>query len=79
MNSMIIYLNKIDDITNFLKITNNSSGKFYIKSDKYIVDGKSLLGLFSLDLSKPIILEYDKTIDKDVIESLKKYEVKDII
>ena len=79
MNSMIIYLNKIDDITNFLKITNNSSGEFYIKSDKYIVDGKSLLGLFSLDLSKPIILEYDKTIDKDVIESLKKYEVKDII
>ena len=76
---MIIYLNKIDDITNFLKITNNSSGEFYIKSDKYIVDGKSLLGLFSLDLSKPIILEYDKTIDKDVIESLKKYEVKDII
>lgn len=79
MNSMIIYLNKIDDITNFLKITNNSSGEFYIKSDKYIVDGKSLLGLFSLDLSKPIILEYDKTIDKEVIESLKKYEVKDII
>lgn len=79
MNSMIIYLNKIDDITNFLKITNNSSGEFYIKSDKYIVDGKSLLGLFSLDLSKPIILEYDETIDNNVIESLRKYEVKDVI
>lgn len=79
MNSMIIYLNKINDITNFLKITNNSSGEFYIKSDKYIVDGKSLLGLFSLDLSKPITLEYDKTVDKDVIESLRKYEVKDVI
>lgn len=29
------------------------------KQDNYVVDGKSIMGLFSLDLSRPISVEFE--------------------
>lgn len=38
----------------FVELARNVDGDINVAHDKYVVDGKSLLGLMSLDLSKPI-------------------------
>lgn len=52
----------IDNITK-VKEFNNLTLKFPcdidVVSSRYVVDGKSLMGLFSLDLSKPVVVRFD--------------------
>lgn len=43
----------------FCAVAANKSGYVTLKSGRYIVDGKSILGIFSLDLSFPIELEVE--------------------
>lgn len=49
-----IYLKSIEDIQDFIQSTNNFTSDFDLFSGRYIVDGKSIMGVLSLDLSKPI-------------------------
>lgn len=52
------------------------SGDFELISGKYIVDAKSILGLFSVDLSKPVTLriEGDDSKLNEVLEAIKEYK-----
>lgn len=52
-----INLCSIQSVKDFVTQTNNFTGDITLKSDRYIVDGKSIMGIFSLDLSKPIEVE----------------------
>ena len=45
-----------------------------LKSGKYVVDAKSILGIFSLDLSQPITVEAYSDDCDDLLERLKKFE-----
>ena len=46
-----------------------------LRSGRYVVDAKSILGIFSLDLSKPVTLEiYDDNCD-DLLEEIKSFVV----
>jgi len=51
---MKILINKTNDVTEFYNICTRYSGDIDVSSDKYVVDGKSVLGLFSLALDKPV-------------------------
>ena len=55
---MKIYLRTFKDVNDFAKITENLDCEVVVESEdrKYRVDGKSILGLYSLDLSMPLIL-----------------------
>ena len=46
-------------------------------SERYVVDAKSILGLFSVDLSKPVLLRIDVEENKreEVLEAIKEYRV----
>ena len=52
-------------------------GEFELISGKYIVDAKSILGLFSVDLSKPVVLRIDieKTKIEEVLKAISVYRV----
>ena len=76
---MRIQLNKIADINVFQKTCSSIyEEKIYVKQDKQVVSAKSILGLYSLDLSKSVEVTID-TDDKRVKENfynyLKKWEV----
>lgn len=76
---MRIQLNKISDINTFQKTCSNIYDEnIYVKQDKQVVSAKSILGLYSLDLSKSVEVTID-TDDKRVKENfynyLKKWEV----
>ena len=55
---MKIYLRTFKDVNDFVKIAGNLDCEVVVESEdrRYRVDGKSILGLYSLDLSRPLIL-----------------------
>lgn len=59
---MLIDLSNVSRVKDFVKVSQDCKEEILIKSGKYIVDGKSILGIFSLDLSKPVELELDESI-----------------
>ena len=54
MKTFNILLNSINDIKAFVNIVNKYSFDVDLTSGRYVVDAKSIMGIFSLDLSKPI-------------------------
>ena len=44
-----------------------------LRCGRYVVDAKSILGIFSLDLNRPVVLEVHSDECDDLIESIKKY------
>jgi phosphotransferase system HPr-like phosphotransfer protein len=74
MKSIKISLEMAQRVKEFVNITQNYSFEILLKSGKYIVDAKSILGIFSLDLSQPIVVEaYSDNCD-ELLEKLKKFE-----
>ena len=51
---MLIHLSHVSDVKKFIEISQDCIAEVLLSSGKYIVDGKSILGIFSLDLSNPI-------------------------
>ena len=49
-----IMIRTILDAKNFVNIVNTCDFDVDLESGKYLVDAKSIMGIFSLDLSKPI-------------------------
>jgi hypothetical protein len=51
-----VRLNSIETVKNFVEAIENSDSKLELVSGKYIIDAKSILGIFCLDLTRPILL-----------------------
>lgn len=74
MKSVKISLEMAQKVKEFVNVTQNYPYEILLKSGKYVVDAKSILGIFSLDLSAPITVEiYEENCD-DLIADLKKFE-----
>ena len=57
---MRIAIESISKVKEFNARAVNFPCKINIVSDRYVVDGRSLMGLFSLDLSKPVEMEFSE-------------------
>lgn len=75
MKTITINLGSIDKVKSFVNDITKFDNDFDLVSGRYVIDAKSIMGIFSLDLSKPIDLNIhgDKDLDQ-VLEVLKKYE-----
>ena len=56
MKTVQISLNSIDKVKSFVNDITKFNNDFDLVSGRYVIDAKSLMGIFSLDLSKPINL-----------------------
>lgn len=56
MKKVMINLSESIQIKSFVNVISKYSFDIDLHSDRYVVDAKSILGIFSLDLSKPIEL-----------------------
>lgn len=54
---MKIKLSQFNSIANFIRLTQNLESDIFVKHNRYVVDGKSPMGLYSLDLSKELEIE----------------------
>lgn len=60
MRQVLIRLSSTEQVQSFVRTLTALRGDFELISGKYILDARSLMGLFSLDLSKPVPLRvYD--------------------
>ena len=56
MKSVEISLNSIDKVKSFVNEIAKFDSDFDLVSGRYVIDAKSIMGIFSLDLSNPIQL-----------------------
>ncbi len=56
MKTVHISLNSIDKVKSFVNDLTKYDVDFDLVSGRYVIDAKSIMGIFSLDLSKPIDL-----------------------
>ena len=56
MKTVRISLNSIDKVKSFVNDLSKFDVDFDLVSGRYVIDAKSIMGIFSLDLSKPIDL-----------------------
>ncbi|MCL2618094.1 MAG: HPr family phosphocarrier protein [Defluviitaleaceae bacterium] len=57
MTSIMIHLDSVEKVKSFVNIISVFDGEYDLGSDRYVVDAKSIMGIFSLDLSKPLRLD----------------------
>ncbi len=56
MKTVQISLNSIEKVKSFVNDISKFDNDFDLVSGRYVIDAKSIMGIFSLDLSKPINL-----------------------
>lgn len=54
MNTVTVNLNGIEAVKRFNTVVSNFYSEIDIVKGRYVIDAKSIMGIFSLDLSKPI-------------------------
>lgn len=74
MKTVKISLNSIDKVKSFVNDITKFDYDFDLVSVRYVIDAKSIMGIFSLDLSKPIDLNIhaDDNVE-EIMEMLKPY------
>jgi phosphotransferase system HPr-like phosphotransfer protein len=73
MKSLEINLKMAQNVKEFVSIVNQYDYEIDLRSGRFIVDAKSILGIFSLDLSKPVIVEIHSNNCDDLIKELKPF------
>ena len=76
MKTVRISLNSIDKVKAFVNDLTKFDEDFDLVSGRYVIDAKSIMGIFSLDLSKPIDLNIhsESSVD-EIVNILKPYIV----
>lgn len=75
MTTIKVMLDSIDKVKSFVNDLTKFDCDFDLVSGRYVIDAKSIMGIFSLDLSKAINLNIHGDGDIDAILTvLKKYE-----
>lgn len=70
MKEVMVLIDSIDKVKEFAKKANKVDSDLLLKSGLYTVDGKSIMGIFSLDITKPLKLSIiDDNVDISAIES----------
>jgi phosphocarrier protein HPr len=75
MKSFDISLKSINDVKDFVNIVNKYDFDVDLSSGRYIVDAKSIMGIFSLDLSKPIKVEVQNDNSEKFCDEIKRFIV----
>ena len=75
MQKTTIMLATINDVKNFVSEVSMCDYDVDLLSGRYAVDAKSIMGIFSLDLSKPIILEAPTDDASEFFAKIKQYIV----
>ena len=70
MKTVQISLNSIDKVKSFVNDITKFDNDFDLVSGRYVIDAKSIMGIFSLDLSKPIELNIHSESNVDEILSV---------
>lgn len=74
MKELTIRLRSFEDVNNFVQIVSSEEGKAELHSERYLIDAKSLLSIFSVDLTKPLSLRLYHP-SRELENSLRRYRI----
>ncbi len=74
MTEVKIRLSSVNDVKDFVSAVSLCRCDIDIAADRYIIDAKSIMGIFSLDLSKPLVLKINSTDENEIADVLGKIE-----
>lgn len=57
MKEVYVRLQTVEEVHSFVKAINPLKGDFELVSGSYVLDARSLMGIFAFDLTKPILLK----------------------
>ncbi len=77
MREFYVHLSTIQDVKDFVCTASMQDCDIHAVSDTYTCDAKSILGLFTLDLSQPILIQYRGDEDRadEFLAQIQKYAV----
>lgn len=75
MKKVTVSLASINDVKSFVNIVSKYDFDVDLMSGRYVVDAKSIMGIFSLDLSKPIDVEVMTDDCDSFIDEIKPFTV----
>ncbi len=67
MTSVTVNINSIDKVKRFVNTIATFDNDFDLICDRYVIDAKSIMGIFSLDLSKNLTLNIQKDDNMDAV------------
>ncbi|HIR56574.1 MAG TPA: HPr family phosphocarrier protein [Candidatus Gallacutalibacter pullicola] len=73
MYTTTIMLSSIEAVKKFVTLTNRYDFPINLTTDKYKIDAKSIMGVFSLDLSKPVTIQVESDDPQDFLEKVKSF------
>ncbi len=73
MKSVNIRLSLAENVKSFVNVVNRYPYDMDLRAGRHVVDAKSILGIFSLDLSKPIALEIYADDCDDLLTDIKPF------
>ena len=75
MRSVPIKLSFAEEVKSFVNTVNRYPYEVDLRAGRHVVDAKSILGIFSLDLSKPITMDvYEDNCD-DLIADIQPFTI----
>lgn len=75
MKTFNLLLSSINDVKDFVNIVSKYDFDVDLTSGRYVVDAKSIMGIFSLDLSKPIKVEIREPNCEEFMKEVSKFIV----
>jgi len=76
MKEINILLSSINDVKKFVNVVSKYDFDVDLTSERYVVDAKSIMGIFSLDLSKPIKVDIHSDDCEEFVNEIKAFETK---
>ena len=72
-----VRLATINDVKQFVHLVNRYPFDIDLVSGRYVVDAKSIMGIFSLDLSQPILVKVHSDEAEELLSALEVYHSED--
>ncbi len=75
MKTVTIRLSLVENVNTFVNIVGRYPFDMDLRAGRHVVDAKSILGIFSLDLSRPIDLEIYSEDCEDLLKEIRPFLV----
>ena len=75
MKSVTIRLSLVENVNRFVNIVGHYPFDMDLRAGRHVVDAKSILGIFSLDLSRPIALEIYSDDCDDLLKEIQPFVI----
>ena len=73
MESVMIRLSLVENVNKFVNVVSRYPFEMDLRAGRHVVDAKSILGIFSLDLSRPITLDIYSDDCDQLLEDIKPF------